>query len=164
MITKERLDELFLCDPEAGTFTRRVSRGNTKRGSVAGHIGDDGYLMIRIDGKLYRAHRLVFLTMTGEFPPTDVDHINGIRTDNRWSNLRLATRSQNLRNKSIQSNNTSGALGVSWDKRRKKWEYRIKAEGVQHIGVFAEFEDAVAARKAAEIKYFGEFAPSLCRA
>lgn len=89
-----------------------------------------------------------------------VDHINRNGFDNRKQNLRLCTPQQNCMNKSIQNNNTSGTPGVSWRKDRKKWRAFITINGKQiPLGNYIEKDDAIAARKAAEEKYFGEFAP-----
>jgi hypothetical protein len=90
----------------------------------------------------------------------DVDHINRNPLDNRKENLRLATPQQNCMNKSIQTNNTSGVPGVSWRKDRNKWRAFITFNGKQiSLGLYVNKEDAINARKEAEIKYFGEFAP-----
>ena len=88
----------------------------------------------------------------------EVDHINHNTLDNRKVNLRIVTRSQNQMNRGKQSNNTSGVVGVVWDKTRKKWAARIKKEGIHYnLGRYKEKEDAVRARKEAEISFFGEF-------
>lgn len=115
MITQERLKELLHYDPETGVFTWRIRTSNrVKVGDVAGSAAAYGYLEIGIDGVTAKSHRLAFLYMTGEWPEHDVDHINGIRTDNRWANLRTATRSQNLQNlRAAKSNSKTGLLGVS---------------------------------------------------
>lgn len=163
MITKERLDELLAYDPETGLFTWRVRRKRVRVGGVAGGPSK-GHITICIDYVRYPAHRLAFLTMTGAFPPAEVDHINGVRDDNRWSNLRPATRAENGRNLRVKSNNTSGITGVHWDATRGRWCAQIKTsvEAV-NLGRYVKFEDAVAARRAAEIKYHGEFSATTSR-
>ena len=89
-----------------------------------------------------------------------VDHINRNTLDNRKENLRLATMQQNAMNRSVQPNNTSGIPGVSWRKDRNKWRAFITINGKQKsLGLYENKEDAIAARKIAEEKYFGEFAP-----
>ena len=88
-----------------------------------------------------------------------VDHINHNKSDNRKNNLRLATRSQNIQNRGIIPNNTSGVTGVHWHNHTKKWKAEIEVNKRKiYIGVFKEKEDAIKARKEAEVKYFGEYA------
>ena len=160
--TREEVLALLSYDPETGVFRCRVDRrsfaGKAKAGAVAGQP-KDGYLVIGLFGRLYRAQHLAWLIMTGEWPPKgDMDHRNRIRSDNRWSNLRLATRPQNNMNSLPRSDNTSGCKGVSFRKDTRKWHARIKAEGkVILLGNFIDKADAIAARRAAERKYFGEF-------
>lgn len=108
----------------------------------------------------YKLHRVIMDAPVG----MDVDHINGNPLDNRRSNLRICTHKENSRNTKLAKNNTSGAIGVRWDKTKNKWLARIKVDYKDiHIGRFNNFKDAVKARKDAEIKYFGEFAPSRSR-
>lgn len=109
----------------------------------------NGYKQGRIFGKSYRAHRIIWAIAYGYWPD-EVDHINGVRSDNRICNLRDVDRTSNCRNLSVRSNNTSGVVGVSWDKTYKKWHSRIRDV---HIGYYDEFDDAVEARRAAELKY-----------
>lgn len=103
MLTAERLREILHYDPETGVFTWRVKHG---RGTSVRHPGDEfgtalckGYRMGGLLGRQYSVHRLAFLYMTGEWPKADVDHVNRVRSDNRWANMREATRSQNLANR-----------------------------------------------------------------
>ncbi len=122
-LTRERLKELLDYDPATGIFVWKVDRGNNrvKVGSAAGGGGDDGrgYNRIMIDGKSYRSHRLAWLDVYGSFPPDMIDHINGIRDDNRIENLRAVSNQENSRNVNKSTNNTSGYLGVCWDKHKK---------------------------------------------
>jgi hypothetical protein len=95
----------------------------------------------------------------GEFPEMSIDHINGIKTDNRLQNLRLATKSQNALNSKRHKDNTSGYKGVSWNKRLAKWGARITINGkYKHIGLFKNVEDAASAYAAAAYMHHGEFA------
>lgn len=145
-------------DPETGLFKWRATN---RRGFVGRQAGcfcpRDGYIRIRINGKLELAHRLAWnMTYPDDQvgPDEQIDHINHDRTDNRIVNLRRASNTENSRNASIGVNNTSGALGVWFEKRRNKWAAEIKVDRQKiHLGQFAEFADAVAARKAAEVKY-----------
>lgn len=100
-----------------------------------------------MDGRLYRAHILAWLYITGSFPILDIDHINRDRDDNRFSNLREVSRSVNLHNSKRRCNNTSGHKGVSYDKTKSKWHAYIHKDGKRtNIGFFESKDDAVAAR------------------
>lgn len=137
--------------PDSGAFTWKVDTGRVKPGDSAGCINDDGYLSIVLCRKRYRAHRLAWFLMSGEFPHGDIDHINGDRSDNRWSNLRCVTRSENQQNQSMHSNNTSGVNGVYWCKNRRKWRARIVANGkTSTIGFYDDLADAASARRKAD--------------
>lgn len=109
----------------------------------------NGYLYGCILGWHYLTHRLVWQLVHGKLPD-EIDHINGIRTDNRLVNLRSVTRKENCKNQGRDKRNTSGVTGVCWDFRNAKWLVRI---GHKHFGRFESFQDAVAARKAAELKH-----------
>lgn len=127
-------------------------------GMVAGSIHKkQGYRFIGIERRHYKAARLAWLWMTGEWPSHDVDHRNRDRADDRWENLRHATRSQNGCNRGL-SRNTSGFKGVSWDKSRGRWFVSICVGGKQkNLGRFDCVEDAIAARNAAAERLHGEF-------
>jgi hypothetical protein len=110
-----------------------------------------GYKAGALWGKSYLAHRVIWLLMTGSWPEGDIDHINGIRSDNRWSNLRAVSRTENMRNKRKNKNNKSGHVGVHWHARDGRWVAKIGHEGRDRwLGQFGSLDDAVAARKAAE--------------
>lgn len=154
MVTQDILKLLLSYDPESGIFLWKMSRRNgTKSGDIAGGRTANGYLQITI-GRPYLQHRLAFLYMTGSIPDC-IDHINGIKSDNRWENIRPVTFAENLKNKSLPKSNKSGVPGVGWYAASNKWRAKIKSNGVMHhLGYFERFEDAVKARKAAE-KRFG---------
>ena len=154
-ITQEELKEMLNYDADTGLFTWVKKRNRIKVGGVAGCIDKvNGYRVIRINRNLYRAHRLAFLYMTGKFPTDDTDHINHDRSDNRFVNLRKVTRSENLRNSSLSSNNTSGFTGVYWEKARNKWKVCIKINGKgKHLGYFTDIDDAIACRKKVNIEH-----------
>jgi hypothetical protein len=103
-----------------------------KIGDVAGGVNDSGYVQIKIDRKLYQAHRLVFTWMYGETPESHVDHINMIKNDNRLVNLRVATRSENFGNQRAYKSNKSGLKGVHWCNHRKKWVAQIQHNNKSH--------------------------------
>lgn len=113
LLTQTRLKELLSYDPETGIFTWVKTVSNrAPAGKTAGADGH-GYRDIRLYGRLYKAHRLAWLYMTGDWPLDQIDHINGTRSDNRWVNLRAATLTENNRNIGTQVNSTTGYKGVS---------------------------------------------------
>jgi len=153
MLTQERLKEVLDYNPETGVFVWRVSKGPCKAGSVAGNAHITGYVLIAIDGKKHRAHRLAWLYVHGVWPDKDIDHINRIRTDNRIANLRDVSKSENQWNSSARCDNTSGYLGVCWHKQRSKWHAQIRVcEKRLHLGYFNTLEAANAAYMAAKEK------------
>lgn len=157
-ITTERLQELLNYDQETGLFTRRLRAARMPAGSRAGWLRKDGYIDIRLDGRIYRAHRLAWQYVHGESPPNDVDHINGVRDDNRIANLRLATQSENMWNSNRQRNNTSGFRGVIWHKPTMKWRARIRHNGkCISIGYYDCIIDAAKAYDAKARELYGEF-------
>lgn len=160
VLTSERLRGVLDYDPDTGLFTRRLSRGCVKSGTIAGTANADGYLKIAVDGRDYSAHRLAWLYMTGEWPVDQIDHRDRNRANNRWGNLREATHAQNGRNLSRRSDNTSGRSGVSWDKDTGKWRARIRIDGAdRHLGLFTSLDAATAVRRDAEFHFFGAFSP-----
>ena len=158
MPTQESLKALYHYDPETGIFTRAVSRRRWKAGSECGTLAG-GYISINVDGTVYRAHRLAWVYMTGLEPKLDIDHINGIRTDNRWANLREANPSQNAINTPKRKNNRCGLKGVSFDSRRGLYRARIQKEHKGHwLGYFSSAAAAHEAYSAAAMVAFGPFA------
>lgn len=158
---RERIHELLTYDPVSGDFTRLVTlAGNARKGMRAGCKNAIGYIRIGLDRKTYPAHVLAFVCMTGEWPLEEIDHINGDRADNRWSNLRKASRSQNSRNTTMLPNNTSGYKGVAWHKSANKWVSRIsRSDGTaKHLGCFTDPVAAARAYDIAAIHEHGEFA------
>jgi hypothetical protein len=159
-LTAQRLRELLHYDPETGVFTWvAMSRPGVRVGDRCGRVSRLGYREIGVEYGLRRANRLAWLYMTGEWPSGDVDHINRDKLDDRWCNLRLATRSQNSANVALRPNSTSGFIGVTFDKARDKWRAQIRIAGRKvNLGRFASAEEAARAYDAAALKEFGEFA------
>ena len=154
MLTQERLKEILHYCPEIGAFTWLKSMGRCRAGGFAGCKDLHGYIMVGIDKKLYAAHRLAFLYMTGSLPKDHTDHINQVRHDNRWKNIREVTQAGNNKNKSVRKDNKSGFNGVYWCKHLNKWVSQIGIDGkIISLGNFMEKSDAIEARKAANIKY-----------
>lgn len=154
---REEAMQLLRYEPDTGIFywlIKRNSRGGVVApGVIAGTASGQGYVQIKVLGRLWRAHRLAWLFQTGAPPPKgqEIDHINGERADNRWVNLRLATRSRNSLNIGVKANNRSGVTGVSWAARWQKWDARIRVDGQLHyLGRYEIKEDAIAARREAE--------------
>jgi len=161
-LTQERLKELLSYDPLTGVFLWRVDRGGKRVGEVAG-CRKRTYTMISVDDVIYRAHHLAWLYMTGELPGLFVDHRDLDKHNNGWSNLRLATKSQNMANVGRIKSNKSGFKGVSHyragESYGKPWQASIGRGGKSyHLGHFATEEEAHAAYVAAAEKMFGEFA------
>jgi HNH endonuclease/AP2 domain len=146
-LSADQLRAQLSFDAECGLFRWRANKGKHKAGDIAGCVNLPGYIVIRVSGVLYRAHRLAWLYVTGRWPLNGVDHINGIRSDNRFSNLREADQAQNLQNqRTARADNESERLGVSRDPRRDRWRARITIGLKQKwLGYFDSAEEAHAA-------------------
>ena len=155
----DRLPYLLRYIPDSGEFEWRVARGNFRAHSPAGTKNTHGYIVIKVDGRSYGAHRLAWLYMTGSIPPVEIDHIDLNRTNNAWSNLRLATTSQNQANRRKLSNNGSGIKGVNWHKRMNKWQVRIMKNGRHYsLGYTNSLDDAKSRYQSAAQRLFGSYA------
>jgi hypothetical protein len=156
MITQQELIELF--DYRNGKIFIKHNIGKrSKIGYETGHLGDKGYLRLKIRSKSYLVHRLIFLMHKG-YLPEFIDHINGDRADNNIDNLREATRSQNCQNAKLSKVNRSGVKGVSWHKYNQKWYARISLDGKRiDLGYFDSLIEAEATIKATREKLHGVF-------
>lgn len=157
--TVERLRELFSYDPETGIVTRNIAAPKIPAGAAVGTLNSAGALICRADYQIVYVHRVAWALFYGEEPPPIIDHINGTRSDNRIANLREATAQQNTQNRRASKFSKSKIKGAHWSSLEKKWRSSIKIDGkFHHLGWFRNCDDAAAAYRAAEIKFFGEFA------
>jgi hypothetical protein len=155
ILTQERLKELLSYDPETGVFVRiKQTSSNAKIGDVAGNTNRNGYHYTQVDGTKFRTHRLIWLYMTGKFPPDSIDHIDRNPSNNRFANLRAVTKSENQHNQKMHCVNTSGFKGVNYYKNSKKWSAQITLNNVKkHLGTFFTPEEANVAYLAAQRIY-----------
>lgn len=165
-LSPEQLRSVLDYNPTTGLFRWRDHIKHWRAGLQAGTRSPaegNGYvcLAIKTDGKtrLYKAHRLAWLYVHGEWPDGQIDHINGVKHDNRIENLRVATNQQNCLNRAIRADNKSGYKGVSWNKRSGRWLVHISVNGrIKHVGLFEHIEDAVEAYRLSAERHHGAFA------
>lgn len=147
MLTQTRLKEVLEYNPDSGVFTwKGVHKipGKRKQGRIAGTVNSDGYTVIYVDNRQYRAARLAWMYMTGRFPNPTVDHKNRNRTDDRFGNLREATKQQQRINQKKYRNNGL-PKSIYWV--RNKYQVDIVRRGKKHyFGRFDDLQDAINAR------------------
>lgn len=163
--TPERLRELISYDPKTGVLTWRertkedisdLAALNGWNARFAGktafqHLTPHGYMSGCVLAKTLQAHRVAWAIFYGSWPTHNIDHINGIKTDNCIENLRDVTQVENAMNSKVRVNNKYGVTGVHWCKRANKWRARINKNGkTREIGTFRNFDDAVLARQNAK--------------
>jgi hypothetical protein len=160
-LTRARLRELLHYDPGSGEFRwrRRVSR-TVRVGDIAGCVNKiNGYRYIAVGYRRYAAHQLAWLYMTGKWCRPIIDHRDTDRANNRWDNLRRATKSTNAANRVRPRNNSSGFKGVGLDRKSGRWRAQICKDGrTRVLGTFPTPQAAHAAYVAAARRLFGEFA------
>lgn len=159
-LTQNRLKELLRYDPLTGVFYWLNPTAYCMHpGDVAGFVDYTGYAYIKIDRVKYSAHRLAWLYVHGSMPDEQIDHVNNNRSDNRISNLRLASRSQNMMNQYVRKDSISGVKGVGWDKKMQSWRARCQVGGKRVvIGWFDSVEEAEESLRVYREKNHGEFA------
>jgi hypothetical protein len=152
------LKSLLSYEPETGLI-RWIAKGKGRiKKKEAGTLLYSGYMGISIGVKRWQAHRIAWALYHGEWPKDQIDHINGVKTDNRICNLREATNSQNGKNIKLSKANKTGVTGVCWSERYQNYRSYIKVDHKQkYLGTFKDFQEAAKARYAAEAKYFGEW-------
>lgn len=158
MISSERARELFDYDPASGILRWKNPAANQSRriGTIAGWKQGKKYLQVVIGNNKYLVHRLIWLMTYGKWPAHQIDHINGVRDDNRLANLRQATNSQNTCNSRVRSDSASGFKGVA--KRKNKWIARIYVGGRgKSLGYYETAQEAHAAYCKAASAAYGEF-------
>jgi hypothetical protein len=159
LLSQIELKKHLMYHPDTGEFTRLTSLSSSvKVGENAGGIGYEGYINIRVNGAKYRAHRLAWLYVHGSWPQMHIDHIDGIKSNNKILNLRECNRTQNMRNKGSSKNNNSGFKGVSWKKDANKWVAQARLNGKKiYLGYFDIPQEANAAYQAFAKENHGEF-------
>lgn len=154
-----RLNDLFEYRDGELYWKRKPSKyGNIKVGDKAGSTHSIGYRIVQLNGRKYKAHRIIFFMHHG-YVPEEIDHIDGDPSNNKVENLRAATHTQNMFNKKTYVNSISGVKGVSWHKAAKKWYVQIRSNQ-KHLfqGLFNDLELAELVAIEARNKYHGQFA------
>lgn len=139
-LTADTLRGLLHYDPDTGVFTWRVRRQAIQIGDVAGAFDDRGYARIKVRGRMYLAHRLAWLHVTGTWPAQSIDHINGVKGDNRIANLRDVSARMNAQNIRVPhpTRQHGRMLGTEWVSARKRWRAVIRANGKKtYLGIFS---------------------------
>jgi hypothetical protein len=154
-LTAEYVRSILSYDPETGSMTWLKSRGTKKAGSKAGCVSSR-YIKIGIDGRLYPAHRIAILIMTGDWPNGDTDHSDLDKINNKWENIRPSSRSQNRANTAVRPDNKLGVKGIRMHK--GTYEVRVKKNGKTTHIYCKTLAEAMAAHRGLSSKMFGEFA------
>jgi len=143
MLDVEMAKEYFCYDPTERFLIWKKRKGRAERGDPVGSICD-GYRATKFCGKTYRVHRMIWMMYFGEIEDgVEIDHRDGDRENNSLSNLRLATKFENMRNTPRRVNNKSGVKGVNWNKNHGKYQVQLWHEGKKiHGGYFADLETA----------------------
>lgn len=145
-----RLQTLFMYDSHSGFLKRRINRGKGRAGDVVGTKHSAGYLQVRVDGVWEYVHRIAYALMLEKYPEKEIDHINGDRADNRWCNLRGASRAENMQNRPRASHSAQPFKGVRQSPTKDKWVARIGVNRTErYLGTFATAQEANAAYKKA---------------
>lgn len=167
LLSIKQLREALSYDPETGVIFWKyrplehfdsvagMNRSNGRfAGKAAGSPQNAGYLHVCLWGKNYLVHRVLWALHYGAWPSENIDHINGNRSDNRLVNLREVSKKENHRNMKMPSTNKSGFMGVHWSNQKRSWVAQIRVDAKTiYIGRYHILEEAIAARKKAEVEY-----------
>ncbi len=157
-LTQDYLRSQLLYKSETGEFWWIATQKGRDLSRQAGTFNNFGYRVIMLNGHRWVASRLAWFYMTGNWPVNEIDHIDRNNSDDRWSNLREATRSENACNTGTRSDNSSGHRGVTWDRQKLKWKVQISVKGGKRIQKhFRNIDDAVSFYKSKAQELFGEF-------
>jgi hypothetical protein len=153
--TFKQVDDVLHYDDDTGLLIRkRRTSKSVYVGDIAGTTRVDDYIVVRVNGRMHKAHHVVWLLKTQNWPNGNLDHIDGDISNNRIENLREADHRMNARNQKLRSTNKSGVCGVCWESQKKRWRATINGEnGKENIGHFINKSDAIAARRAREIEF-----------
>ncbi len=154
MLTYEDLNELMEYLPVTGVLRWKEHVHKKRAGKLVGNLSAGGYVELQCKRHRLYGHRVAWLLVHGEWPKGQLDHINGVRDDNRMENLRDVTNQENHKNQKKHKDNSSGVTGVYWNKRAEKWQAYICVNGRQiYLGVHKYLVDAETARKEAEVEH-----------
>lgn len=143
VLTKEYLDTLLNYDPITGELSWKIAKSNAiKPGKILQYNKNVGYVLVIIDKKQYLAHQIIWILMTGELPNKIVDHIDNNPQNNKWDNLRLATKGENAYNSKIRVDNTTGVKGVYFCTKYKRYIGQIKKNGIRYKAHFVSLTEA----------------------
>lgn len=163
-LSAEFVREMLDYDPIAGILTWRPRASAPPNwnsrcgGKIAGFINEQGYRIVRLCGRSHAAHRLIWLMMTGDYPPEHIDHRNCVRDDNRFENLRCASHAENMQNTGAKSTSSSGLKGINKHAQCNRWIARVHHRGKRiYLGLFDSAEAAFAAYTAKAAALQGEF-------
>lgn len=161
-LTFDRVHQVLKLEPETGVLTWRIRTGSRcKMGDQAGSLHKaSGYRIVNIDGQKYRAHLLIWLMLYGEWRPREIDHRDRDRSNNKPSNLRLASEAMQRGNAAVRSDSASGKRGAHFHKASGLFVAEVKCEGHRFVKYFHSMEEAADAAAAERLRVFGQFAPS----
>lgn len=155
----ELIRSLFDYDPITGILKWKTYRSGINSDRIVSSQDSRGYIVVKIDGSTYKAHRVIWAHYYGVWPVEEIDHQNFNHSDNSILNLKERTRAQNMMHSPVQIKSKSGIKGVTWFSSGKKWRADIRVNyKLIYLGLFDSIEEAATARKKAETLYFGEYA------
>lgn len=157
-LTREELQRLLEYDQQSGNFIRRINRHKHKAGEVAGCLHPFGYVHIRIGSQAYKAHRLAWFYVHGNWPDGEIDHIDRNKANNSLANLRVVTRKGNVENTGPTKRSKSGIKGVSWKAQCQRWQAQITHNRKKiYLGVFKDIQEAQLAYETAAKQFFKSY-------